>query len=83
MSDQANQLWATLSDFQGADLRAAAATSLDELDGVVWSDTTASGGATRWPDQLRLALVEHSTEAEHGVFIVRLGTSIGATSPAV
>ena len=78
MSDQADQLWATLSEFQGTDLRAATTTRLDDLDGVVWSDATAAGGPTRWPDHLRHAVPKHSIETGPSLFVVRFGTLIEA-----
>ncbi|WP_432830920.1 hypothetical protein [Dactylosporangium sp. CA-092794] len=80
MSDQADQLRAALSEFVGADPRAAKNIRLDDLDGVLWSDAKAANGPTRWPDHLHHVVREHSDETGpgSGLFVVRFGTSIGA-----
>jgi Tetratricopeptide repeat len=75
------QVWAALSDFRGADLRRANLEPLlDNLDGVRWSDTTADGGATQWPMEMRDLVIEHSVPEsgpEPGVFVIRFGAAIG------
>ncbi|MFG2045642.1 WD40 repeat domain-containing protein [Dactylosporangium sp. NPDC048998] len=83
MSDQASQVWAALSEFQGTDLHTITNVDIDDLDGVLWSDATADGGPTVWPDELRPVVEEHSVLADtgSGVFIVQFGTVIG-TGPA-
>ncbi|GAA1542413.1 hypothetical protein GCM10009827_072490 [Dactylosporangium maewongense] len=78
-----DELGAALSDFRGADLRAMQwQPTLEDLDGVRWSDATATGGATRWPEAIREAvadpLVSQATAAV-GVYVVRFGTVVGTS----
>ena len=49
LTQAAQQLWAALSDFRGADLRAAEDVAIKDLDGVRWSDGTAGAEPTWWP----------------------------------
>lgn len=77
------QLWQALSDFRGSDLRSADldASDVEGLDGVWWSDGTADGTATRWPDDARQQIVEHSRRVPglgRGIFVIRSGSAIGA-----
>jgi class 3 adenylate cyclase len=76
------QLWQAVSDFRGTDLAAAALESadLEDLDGVYWSDDTAPGSATRWPESVRSEIVANSrpySEFGPGVFVVQWGATIG------
>ena len=75
------QLWEALSDFRGADLRPVdLEPHLEDLDGVRWSDDTATGEATRWPAGLRDRVARNSTPVagEPGVWLIRFGVVVAA-----
>ncbi|XVU25384.1 hypothetical protein ACQPZJ_50840 [Actinoplanes sp. CA-054009] len=75
------RLWDALSDFQGADL-SGVTISLDDLDGVRWSDDTAPAGATAWPPALRAEVERHSPAVDGmpGVFEVQVGAVSGVVA---
>lgn len=74
LSREVREIWDAVSRFEGADLRPAIAVSVEDLDGVWWSDSTARCGPTLWPDHLRAAVAGYSEPAaEDGVSIVRYG----------
>lgn len=72
------QLWAVLSDFCGADLRAVADVPIEGLDEVRWSDGTAGTEPTRWPAALVLEVQKHSRRVEdlEGVWEIGFGAAI-------
>lgn len=70
----------SVSDFQGADLSLADQDGdTEDLDGVHWSDDTASAGATLWPASWHDYVERHSERVGDGVWQVRGGIAIGSS----
>nr|WP_296074569.1 hypothetical protein [uncultured Actinoplanes sp.] len=78
---QAVQTWRALSDFEGADLRAAEIDpGLADLDGVRWSDGDGRQLSTLWPTDLREAIQRQSEplNGEPGMWEVTFREVVGA-----
>uniref|UniRef100_UPI003F495A54 hypothetical protein n=1 Tax=Actinoplanes sp. CA-151224 TaxID=3239904 RepID=UPI003F495A54 len=78
LTGTAQQLWSALSDFCGADLRAVTGVTLDDLDGVRWSDGTAGTGLTLWPTALASDVQKHSEriDGRPGVWEIGFGAAV-------
>jgi hypothetical protein len=78
LAQMINQVWAALSDFRGADLRAAGNVSVQDLDGIHWSDDTTGTEPTQWPTELITEVEDHSTRVDGlpGVWEIAFGTAV-------
>jgi hypothetical protein len=78
LTQAVEHVWAALSDFRGADLRPVTGVSVEELDGIHWSDGTADGKPTQWPDTLVDDVEQHSArvDGQPDVWEIRSGATV-------